>query len=146
MQLSPRALNRTLLLRQHLLRRATLTPLEMVDHLVGLQAQDNLPPYLSLAARIEGFEPRGMSAMVESRAAVRFLTMRGTVHVLTPADALQLRTWVQPTLDRLSRGYQLSRPAARSPHTGSANHWPSPTYRPWCAATYAPTARRRPPT
>ncbi len=115
MQLSPRVLNRTLLLRQHLLRRATLTPLEMVDHLVGLQAQDNLPPYLSLAARIEGFEPRGLSAMVESRAAVRFLTMRGTVHALTPADALQLRTWVQPTLDRLSRGNQLSRPAAHVP-------------------------------
>jgi hypothetical protein len=114
-QLSSQSLNRTLLLRQHLLRRSALSPLEMVDHLVGLQAQDNLPPYLSLAARIEGFDPRSLSTLVESRAVVRFLTMRGTVHVLTPSDALQLRSWVQPTLDRLSRGNQMSRPAAHVP-------------------------------
>ncbi|MGI9155875.1 MAG: winged helix DNA-binding domain-containing protein [Marmoricola sp.] len=115
MQLSRRVLNRTLLLRQHLLQRSTLSPLEMVDQLIGLQAQDNLPPYLSLAARIDGFDPRGLSALIESRAVVRFLTMRGTVHVLIPADALQLRTWVQPALDRTSRGNQLSRPAAHVP-------------------------------
>ena len=116
MQLSPRALNRTLLLRQHLLGRSALSPLDMVDHLVGLQAQDNLPPYLSLAARIERFDPRDLSSLIESREVVRFLTMRGTVHVLTRADARQLRTWVQPTLDRLSHGNQLSRPAA---HVGA---------------------------
>lgn len=115
MQLSPRALNRTLLLRQHLLRRSALSPLEMVDHLVGLQAQDNLPPYLSLAARIDGFDPRNLSSLIESRAVVRFLTMRGTVHVLTREDALRLRVWVQPTLDRVSKGNQLNRPAAHVP-------------------------------
>lgn len=102
MQLSARVLNRSLLLRQHLLARSALSPLEMVEHLIGLQAQDNLPPYLSLAARIDGFDPRSLSRLLESRTLVRFLTMRGTVHVLTAADALQLRTWVQPALDRAS--------------------------------------------
>ncbi|MEP6815403.1 MAG: winged helix DNA-binding domain-containing protein [Marmoricola sp.] len=117
MQLSKRVLNRTLLLRQHLLQRSTLSPLEMVDHLIGLQAQDNLPPYLSLAARIEGFDPRSLSTLIESKRIVRFLTMRGTVHALTAADALQLRTWVQPALDRLSGGNQQSRPASHiAPH------------------------------
>ncbi len=48
--LTPRDLNRTLLLRQHLLERTTMPALTMVEHLVGLQAQENLPPYLSLAA------------------------------------------------------------------------------------------------
>ena len=87
MQLSKRVLNRTLLLRQHLLQRSTLSPLEMVDHLIGLQAQDNLPPYLSLAARIEGFDPRSLSTLIESKRIVRFLTMRGPVPALPAAAA-----------------------------------------------------------
>ncbi len=57
--LSLRDLNRTLLARQHLLERAAVPALDMVEHLVGLQAQDNLPPYLSLAARIDGLRPVG---------------------------------------------------------------------------------------
>lgn len=89
-----------------------MQPLEMVEHLVGLQAQDNLPPYLSLAARIDGFDPAVLSAAIANRDAVRLLTMRGTVHVLTPDDALALRPWVQSMLDRVSRTNQQSRPAA----------------------------------
>jgi hypothetical protein len=38
--------------------------------------------------------------------------MRGTVHVLTADDALPLRRWVQPALDRVSATNQTSRPAA----------------------------------
>ena len=56
----------------------------MVEHLVGLQAQENLPPYLSLAARLDGFDPHELSAALERGGAVRLLTMRGTIHVLTP--------------------------------------------------------------
>lgn len=83
----------------------------MVEHLVGLQAQDNLPPYLSLAARIDGFDPHELSTAIEDRDLVRLLSMRGTIHVLTPADALSLRRWVQPALDQQSSSNQLSRPA-----------------------------------
>ena len=45
-KLSRRRLNRTLLHRQHLLERTT-RPARDARHLVGLQAQENLPPYLS---------------------------------------------------------------------------------------------------
>jgi hypothetical protein len=83
----------------------------MVDHLLGLQAQDNLPPYLSLAARIDGFDPRDLSDRLEDRTVVRLFSMRGTVHVLTADDALQLRGWVQPALDRVSSTNLTSRPA-----------------------------------
>lgn len=83
----------------------------MVTHLIGLQAQDNLPPYLSLAARIDAFTPADLSDLLGRRELVRFLTMRGTVHVLTADDALQLRGWVQPALDRQSATNQTSRPA-----------------------------------
>ncbi len=115
MQLSARARNRTLLLRQHLLERTDATALAMVGHLLGLQAQDNLPPYLSLAARIERFDPRELSSALEDRSAVRLFTMRGTVHVLTAADALALRPWVQPFLDRVNARSRLSAPSHHVP-------------------------------
>src|SRR3712207_7165953 len=50
-KLTARRLNRTLLQRQHLLERTSATPEEMARHLVGLQAQENLPPFLSLQDR-----------------------------------------------------------------------------------------------
>jgi hypothetical protein len=106
-----RDLNRTLLLRQHLLSRVRMPALEMVEHLVGLQAQENLPPYLSLAARLEDFDPLELSDALERRDAVRFLTMRGTIHVLVPDDALSLRPWVQRALDQQSVSNQQNRPA-----------------------------------
>ncbi len=113
--LSVRALNRTLLARQHLLVRTTMPALDMVDHLLGLQAQDNLPPYLSLAARLAPFDPVELSAALERHQAVRLLTMRGTIHVLSPDDALSLRAWVQSALDQQSKGNQNSRPARHVP-------------------------------
>jgi hypothetical protein len=98
--LSRQRLNRTLLQRQHLLARTAATPQEMARHLVGLQAQENLPPYLSLAARIEDFDPASVTAGLEERSLVRFLVMRGTVHLLAAEDALLLRTWTEPVHER----------------------------------------------
>ena len=65
MQLTQRDLNRTLLARQHLLERTSMPVAGMVAHLVGLQAQENLPPYLSLAARLESFDPYAVSRGLE---------------------------------------------------------------------------------
>jgi hypothetical protein len=112
-QLSTRALTRTLWVRQQLVpgHRTITGSTAMVAHLLGLQAQDNLPPYLSLAARIDGFTPADLSDRLEDRSLVRLFSMRGTVHVLTADDALRLRGWVQPALDRVSATNQTSRPA-----------------------------------
>lgn len=99
--LTDRALNRTLLQRQHLLERASLPVIDMVEHLLGLQAQEPLPPYLSLFARIEGFDPRVLSTSLESRETLRLLVMRGTIHTLTAADALTLRPFTQPLLTKV---------------------------------------------
>ena len=111
--LSLRTLTRTLWLRQQLVpgHRVVHGVPAVVEHLLGLQAQDNLPPYLSLAGRIDGFTPADLSDRIEDRTVVRFFTMRGTVHVLSADDALQLRGWVQPALDRQSATNQTSRPA-----------------------------------
>ncbi len=111
MRLSPRRLNRTLLLRQHLLERTDATPHEMARHLIGLQAQENLPPYLSLAARLTSFDPRDVTAGLEDRTLVRFLTMRGTVHLLVADDALSLRQWTESVHEREIRISQNIGPA-----------------------------------
>jgi len=110
-RLTPRALNRTLLARQHLLERSTLAVAEMVEHLVGLQAQESWSPYLSLAARLEHFDPRAVSAGLESRALVRLLSLRSTVHLLVADDALMLRSWTQPVSTRERKISQNTKPA-----------------------------------
>jgi hypothetical protein len=112
MRLGRRRLNRTLLARQHLLERDSVGPEEMVRHLIGLQAQDPLPPYLSLHARLTDFDPYDVSSALEERRLVRLLSMRGTIHLLTPDDALTLRPWTQPALDRVMRNHAHADPAA----------------------------------
>nr|WP_246280257.1 winged helix DNA-binding domain-containing protein [Nocardioides daedukensis] len=72
----------------------------MVEHLIGLQAQENLSPYLSLAARLEDFDPHAVSVGLEQKHLARLLTMRGTIHLLVPDDALTLRQWTQPRMDK----------------------------------------------
>jgi hypothetical protein len=99
-RLSARRLNRTLLQRQHLLSRTHATPHETVRHLVGLQAQETLSPYLSLAARLTSFDPGEVTAGLEDRSLVRLLTLRGTVHLLVADDALILRQWTAPVHER----------------------------------------------
>ena len=115
MLVTDRTLNRTLLARQHLLARTPMDPLHLVPHLVRLQAQAPLPPYLSLHARLERFDPTTFSDAIAERRIVRLLLMRGTVHAVEPSDAATLRPLVQPTLDRLTRTSAASRAAADIP-------------------------------
>ncbi len=111
MQLSARVLNRTLLDRQHLLARTDSAVRAMIKHLVGLQAQDNQPPYFGLAARLTTFDPYVVTRGLEDRSLVRLLTMRSTVHLLTADDALMLRQFTKPVHDRERKVSQMVRPA-----------------------------------
>ena len=52
--LDRRTLNRSLLARQLLLERAELSPASAVKHLVGLQAQNPLDPYVGLWSGFAG--------------------------------------------------------------------------------------------
>ena len=83
----------------------------MVQHLVGLQAQDNLPPYLGLAARLETFDPYDVTRGLEDRSLVRLLSMRSTVHLLVADDALVLRPFTRPIHERERKVSQMVRPA-----------------------------------
>ncbi|MGH8823724.1 MAG: winged helix DNA-binding domain-containing protein [Jiangellaceae bacterium] len=96
--LSNRALNRATLARQLLLDRSTMTPLEAVEHLVGLQAQNPLDPYLALWSRLDGLDPHKFGRLLEDRSLVRTVVMRSTIHLVSADDALFLRPLTQPVM------------------------------------------------
>lgn len=113
--LRAQALNRTLLLRQHLLARMRFDPPTMVEYLVGLQAQEQLPPYLGLAARLEDFDPYAVAAALGERRLVRVSTLRGTIHLHSAADAGPLRAWTLALLERQNRAARNVRAARDLP-------------------------------
>jgi hypothetical protein len=72
----------------------------MVEHLLGLQAQAPLPPYVGLWSRVEGFRPGDLAPLLERGEVVRMVLMRSTVHLVSAADAGFLRPLVAPVLER----------------------------------------------
>ena len=112
MRLTRSRLNRTLLLRQQLLERGTGSASALVSRLVGLQAQESMPPYLSLAARLDDFDPLEVSRALEERRLVRIVCLRGTIHLVEPEDAVTLRPWTEPVRERELKASQVVRPAA----------------------------------
>jgi hypothetical protein len=99
-----RALNRALLARQGLLERVELPLLEIIDRLVGLQAQATMPPYYGLWSRVAGFAPDELGRLLVDRELVRIKLMRGTVHMVSPADAAWLRPLVGVVIERGHNG------------------------------------------
>lgn len=101
--LTLRRLNRTLLHRQLLDRRADLKPAEAVGRLLAVQAQEPNWVFAGLWSRLAGFERAHLEQAVEARALVRGPLLRGTQHLVTADDYLWLRPTIDPVLARLSR-------------------------------------------
>ena len=95
-----RGLNRALLARQCLLERTTASADQVVERVVGLQAQVPRDPYVGLWSRVEGFEPNHLERLLLAKRLVRIVVMRGTVHLMSAADAARIRPLMQPVLDQ----------------------------------------------
>ena len=99
--LSQRELNRALLARQGLLERSNESAIEVMERLVGMQAQVPTDPYIALWSRIEGFDPMELSDLIEQRRAVRAGLMRSTIHLVSARDALYIEPLTRPLLMRV---------------------------------------------
>lgn len=98
--LDRRTLNRALLARQHLLRRADISVPQALHRLVALQAQAAPAPYFALWTRLETFTQQDLSARLEDLSVARGTLMRGTLHVAMAADFAAVRPLIQRGLDR----------------------------------------------
>jgi Winged helix DNA-binding domain len=110
--LNRRALNRATLERQLLLRRHELSAVEAIEHLVGIQGQAPLAPYVGLWSRLDGFETAELAKLIDERRVVRTPLMRGTVHMVTDRDCLWLRPLVQQVLERTYSSSQFAKHTA----------------------------------
>jgi hypothetical protein len=102
--LNRRQLNRALLARQLLIERASMSALDVIEHLVGMQAQSPNTPYVGLWTRIAGFEIDDLSKLYRSREVVRIAVMRSTNHLVSSRDCIALRSVLQPVIHRLFNG------------------------------------------
>jgi len=99
--LTRRELNRAILQRQLLLQREPLPAIDVVERLVGMQAQVPTDPYTGLWSRIADFDPTELSSDLEERRAVRApMLMRTTIHLVSARDCLEIRPLIQPVVER----------------------------------------------
>lgn len=108
--LTRRALNRALLARQMLLERVQQPAADVVEHLVALQAQVPIDPYVALWSRIRDLDPQELSGLLERREAARGTLHRATLHLATARDFLELRPLLQPVAER---GFRTGSPFGR---------------------------------
>jgi hypothetical protein len=99
--LTRRELNRAILERQLLLRREPVPAIDVVERLVGMQAQVPTDPYTALWSRITDIKPAELSADLEERRVVRaVMLMRTTIHLASARDCLEIRPLIQPVVER----------------------------------------------
>jgi len=96
--LTRRQLNRATLARQMLLARERTTALHAVERLVGLQSQVAKPPFVGLWSRVVGFRREDLIRLLQRRQVVRATLMRGTLHLMSARDFVDLRAAIQPVL------------------------------------------------
>lgn len=112
MQLDAATLNRTTLARQLLLERAALSPVEAIERLVALQAQEPASPYIALWSRVRDFDAESLRRAFAERDVVKSTLFRVTLHAVSARDyarfwpALEpmLRQWREASVRRFGLG------------------------------------------
>jgi hypothetical protein len=96
--LTAKQLNRATLARQLLLERASLSAIDALERVGGLQAQEPASPYVGLWTRLRRFDSIDLDRAIRERRAVKATLMRATVHLVTTEDYLSLLPAVRPML------------------------------------------------
>ncbi len=89
--LTLRRLNRATLARQMLLEREDTDPVDAVERLGGLQAQEAKPPFIGLWTRLRDFRREQLHDALQDRRLIRATMMRATLHLVSAADYAALR-------------------------------------------------------
>ena len=111
--LTLRELNRTLLLRQLLLRRVSLSPTLAIERLAGLQAQFAPAPYIALWARLDGFRREALERALRRDVVIKATLMRATLHLVSARDYPSFRAAVGEAARTIrTRGTEAPPPAA----------------------------------
>lgn len=84
--LTLRELNRATLARQLLLERVPLAPAQVIEHLVGMQAQWPPAPYTGIWTRTTNFRRDQLERDLADGAVVKATMMRQTLHLVTRRD------------------------------------------------------------
>ena len=84
--LTQRELNRALLARQLLLKRARLPLPRALERVGGIQAQYAPSMYVGLWSRLDGFERDALTRALHRRSVVQATLMRATIHLVSRRD------------------------------------------------------------
>ena len=95
--LTLRELNRATLARQLLLERKRLSPVAVIERLVGMQAQWPSAPYVGIWTRTTGFRREALERELASAAVVKATVMRQTLHLVSRRDYGLLRAAMSET-------------------------------------------------
>jgi hypothetical protein len=89
--LTLRELNRAALARQLLLERKRLSPVAVIERLLGMQAQWPPAPYVGIWTRTTSFRRERLERALAQGAVVKATVMRQTLHLVTPPDYALIR-------------------------------------------------------
>src|SRR5881396_3204590 len=89
--LTLRELNRATLARQLLLERKRLTPMAVIERLVGMQAQWPQAPYVGIWTRTTNFRREALERELARGSVVKASVIRQTLHLVTLRDYPLLR-------------------------------------------------------
>lgn len=95
--LTLRALNRATLARQLLLERGRLSPVGVIERLVGMQAQWPSAPYVGIWTRTASFRRDALERELARGTVVKATVMRQTLHLVTRRDYALVRAAMSET-------------------------------------------------
>jgi hypothetical protein len=84
--LTTRELNRALLARQFLLDRSTLSLVQTIERIGGLQTQYAPSGYIGLWSRLRNFRRDALTTALEQRRVIQGTLLRNTIHMVSARD------------------------------------------------------------